>query len=392
MLGMGIYMALMLWGLPALIKKVFFNSQPISKTVAWAITIPFFFVNYFALIVMDTYMVSSAKEAVGVSYSAVYGNPSFPFSAIALSISYFFYKNLNTTKKIQSITTPTLITTPREIEATLGVQTSSPAVPVIAPVTTTTRQPAPPPFNSTPSEDAWATALAEFEGANRHAGLWARAFAESQGNEVAAKAAYLGYRAQELQQIANREIARQEAQRQEVQRQEEARLLLEKAEQGNAVAQFNLGVKYATGQGIARNDAEAVKWFRLAVNQGNADAQNSLGFMYATGQGVARNDAEAVKWFHLAAYQGNADAQNSLGFMYENGLGVAARNDAEAVEWYRMAAKQGDAKGQYNLGVKYATGQGIARNDAEAVKWLRLAADQGLEEARSVLRALSSRQ
>ena len=67
------------------------------------------------------------------------------------------------------------------------------------------------------------------------------------------------------------------------------------AEQGHATAQHNLGVMYANGQGVTKNDAEAVRWYRRAAEQGYASAQLNLGFMYANGQGVTKNDAEAVR-------------------------------------------------------------------------------------------------
>jgi TPR repeat protein len=57
------------------------------------------------------------------------------------------------------------------------------------------------------------------------------------------------------------------------------RLFQPLAEQGNAFAQYNLGLMYALGQGVQRNDSEAVKWYRLAAGQGFAEAQTYLGFM-----------------------------------------------------------------------------------------------------------------
>ncbi|MFN8818923.1 MAG: tetratricopeptide repeat protein, partial [Holosporaceae bacterium] len=66
-----------------------------------------------------------------------------------------------------------------------------------------------------------------------------------------------------------------------------------KAEQGNAVAQYNLGVMYDEGQGVTRDYAEAVKWFRKAAEQGDANAQSNLGVMYGKGEGVTRDYAEA---------------------------------------------------------------------------------------------------
>ena len=103
--------------------------------------------------------------------------------------------------------------------------------------------------------------------------------------------------------------------------------------------------------------------------------QYRLGVMYATGRGVQRSDAEAVKWFRKAirelqilAEQGNIGAQFSLGGMYYNGWGVQQDN-AEAVKWYRRAAERGHEMSQYNIGAIYADGRGVPQDELEAVKW-----------------------
>ena len=152
------------------------------------------------------------------------------------------------------------------------------------------------------------------------------------------------------------------------------------ADQSLAQAQYNLGNTYASGEGVPENDAEAARWYRLAADQGLAKAQYNLGAMYDKGQGVPQNYAEAVRWYRLAAEQGNAEAQYNLGRMYANGRGVP-QNYAEAVRWYRLAAEQGDAMAQYNLGVMYDKGEGAPENDTEAVRWYRLSAAQGLTQA-----------
>jgi hypothetical protein len=60
------------------------------------------------------------------------------------------------------------------------------------------------------------------------------------------------------------------------------------------------------------DDAEAVRWYRLAAEQGQADAQSNLGYMYATGAGVPEDDVVAYMWYNLAAaQQGNENAQRS---------------------------------------------------------------------------------
>ena len=76
----------------------------------------------------------------------------------------------------------------------------------------------------------------------------------------------------------------------------------------------------------------------LEVNPNHPGLQFLMGFAYNIGGGgVARDDAEAVRWYRKAAEQGHARAQWNLGDMYEHGgLGVA-RDDAEAVRWYRKA-------------------------------------------------------
>ncbi|MEG1553372.1 MAG: tetratricopeptide repeat protein, partial [Kiritimatiellia bacterium] len=65
---------------------------------------------------------------------------------------------------------------------------------------------------------------------------------------------------------------------------------------GDLQAQADVGDCYANGKGVARDAAEAVKWYRKAAEQGHADAQNRLGVCYANGDGVTRDDVEAVKW------------------------------------------------------------------------------------------------
>ena len=62
------------------------------------------------------------------------------------------------------------------------------------------------------------------------------------------------------------------------------------AEQGDAYAQYNLGVMYDKGQGVPKDYKTAVKWYTLAAEQGDADAQNNLGLMYDEGKGVPQND------------------------------------------------------------------------------------------------------
>src|SRR6516165_10540642 len=78
-------------------------------------------------------------------------------------------------------------------------------------------------------------------------------------------------------------------------------LLRPLAEQGNAVAQYNLGFMYANGHGVSQAYAEAAKWYLLSAEQGYTWAQFYLGFFLANGQGVPKNLVLAHMWLSLAA-------------------------------------------------------------------------------------------
>ena len=77
------------------------------------------------------------------------------------------------------------------------------------------------------------------------------------------------------------------------------------AEQGNAAAQYNLGLMYFMGQGIPQDYKEAVKWFRKAAEQDYVRAQFNLGSMYGNGLGVTQDYVQAHKWFNIAGANGN---------------------------------------------------------------------------------------
>lgn len=76
------------------------------------------------------------------------------------------------------------------------------------------------------------------------------------------------------------------------------------AAQGNADAEYKLGVMYANGQGVVQNYEEALKWYRSAAAQGHAGAQVNLGAMYVQGLGVAQDPIRAHMWFNLGAVSG----------------------------------------------------------------------------------------
>lgn len=85
-----------------------------------------------------------------------------------------------------------------------------------------------------------------------------------------------------------------------------------KAEAGRAKDQLVLARRYYYGDGVVKDDAKAVEWYRKAAEQGNAFAQYNLGVMYQKGEGVPVDAVMATQWWQKAAAQGNEAAQESL--------------------------------------------------------------------------------
>ncbi len=163
-----------------------------------------------------------------------------------------------------------------------------------------------------------------------------------------------------------------------------------KAAQGDAEAQFQLGMRYRNGDGVPKNYAHAFKWLQKASEQGNARAQSEFGLMHEGGLGTVVNYEEAVKWYRKSAEQGCAWGQNNLGVMYDYGFGVPQDKD-ESLRLFRKAAEQGMPMAQRNVGNAFTIGRGVKQDYVEAYKWLRLAALQGVQPAREQIREISLR-
>ena len=87
--------------------------------------------------------------------------------------------------------------------------------------------------------------------------------------------------------------------------------------------------------------------FQQLAAQGDAAAQYNLGVMYGNGWGVAQNYEEAMRWYEKAAIQGYVAAQYDLGVIYDNGLGVT-QDYVQAHIWYNIAAARGLRIGRRN--------------------------------------------
>ena len=84
------------------------------------------------------------------------------------------------------------------------------------------------------------------------------------------------------------------------------------AAQGNVLAQFDLAMMYARGDGVRRSEREAFKWFHKAARNNHTEAKFYMGLSFAQGRGVKRQPQLARYWFKLAAKAGHRQAMAHL--------------------------------------------------------------------------------
>jgi len=143
-----------------------------------------------------------------------------------------------------------------------------------------------------------------------------------------------------------------------------------------------LSASFSTAAEVVTMSARKLAETQLLAEWVGAPAdQYKLGNVYYRGEGVPKDYAQAVKWFRKAADQGMPESQYMMGVIYDRGEGLP-QDFAEAVTWYRKSAVQGYVAAQFELGNKYASGEGVPQNYAEAYVWLSLAAAAGHETAR----------
>jgi TPR repeat protein len=97
---------------------------------------------------------------------------------------------------------------------------------------------------------------------------------------------------------------------------EQLQKYLAKAQAGDVDAQYNIGIMYYHGEGVARDHDQALKWFHLAAEQNDAEAQFNLGFMYGKGEGTPKNHRASMEWFQKADSQGHSGAHEILEKMF----------------------------------------------------------------------------
>ncbi len=149
------------------------------------------------------------------------------------------------------------------------------------------------------------------------------------------------------------------------------------ADDGDAVAQFNLGTLYDSGEGVPQDTTRASELWVAAADQGLLIAAHNLALMeleQAAGD-PARLEA-ALARLEQAAASGLPRSTYTLGKMYLLGVGVPQDVD-RALELLRRAADAGLPRAEYNMGKIYRDGQGVVADPVAAADWFGRAALHG---------------
>lgn len=163
----------------------------------------------------------------------------------------------------------------------------------------------------------------------------------------------------------------------------EAIFYLRKATGGDAVGQYEVGLRLLRGDEAPENAKEAISWLLKSAQQGYEDAEYLLGSCYMSGTGVEENEKVGLGFLIKAANAANKYAQHDLGEYY---FSIDKFNTA--VEWFKKAAKQEHGQAQFALGRCYYYGFGSVKSEKMAKEWLERAVDHGNKHAAQLLRKI----
>lgn len=135
-------------------------------------------------------------------------------------------------------------------------------------------------------------------------------------------------------------------------------------------AWFELGRAYE----FNRQNADAAKAYRKAVDAGHTTAMSGLGTLLVNGTGVKKNEIEARLLFEKAAQAGDMIGMNNLGSVYGAGIGIPV-DFAAARNWYEKAAAANSKEAMFQLGLMTQDGDGGPKDDAAAKAWFEKAAE-----------------
>ncbi|QDX25503.1 CHAT domain-containing protein [Sphingomonas suaedae] len=153
------------------------------------------------------------------------------------------------------------------------------------------------------------------------------------------------------------------------------------ADLGNAGAAKDLGDLYRFGRhGVAKDFAQARKWYQRAMDMGDDDSVAALGYMAERGQGGPKDEAEARRLYRIASDRGSGWGAENLAVMLQTGRG-GPKDEKTAADFVRLAVDRDQTGAMRRLGTYYRDGIGLERDNQMAIAWFRKAADEGDDDA-----------
>ncbi|MDZ4287012.1 MAG: tetratricopeptide repeat protein [Prosthecobacter sp.] len=159
------------------------------------------------------------------------------------------------------------------------------------------------------------------------------------------------------------------------------------AERGDADAQFELGLRMLTGEGMKKDEKEGVVWMQKAADQKHLRAQFVMGSLNEDGVGMPKNQSKAFDWYRKSAENGFAAAQHEVAMAYDLGRGVKA-DPAKGTDWLQKAADQNHPPSLTALAAKLERGVGVDKSVAKAALFYLRAAQQDFVPAMNRLAGL----
>lgn len=204
--------------------------------------------------------------------------------------------------------------------------------------------------------------------------------------------------------------------------------ILKSAENGNKLAQYNMGMAYEQGDGVEKNKFESFRWYKAAADNampsasskvadayrngwvGNKDCEKARDYLEKGLKDSSRDNAsrdekllnsflrldlerlyddegctpklkhEILGWYLSGAELDIKSAMNELGLIYEYGK-MVPQDFSIAAHYYELAANKGYKISQYNIALLYAKGLGVIKNPKTAYFWALLASSDGDRDA-----------
>lgn len=158
--------------------------------------------------------------------------------------------------------------------------------------------------------------------------------------------------------------------------------LQQKANDGDAQAQFDLALCYAKGTDIEKNAELALDWHKKAAEQGHAKAQFALGLYHLLGNDQGQQTEKFLnKWLRDKFVVKNVDPALDLAVSLVFETKLWGTNDDMAFAWLKKAAEQVSSEAQYCLAHCYRGGVGVNQNDELTFDGFKKAAEQGYADA-----------